>query len=249
MSRFEYLTERFLAATRAGGGGVAGACAACVRVLPVQRAAIVIDEQHAGVQPWGTSDEVAAGVEAVQATAGEGPAVEAVATGVPVPVADLAAGCERWPGFTEALSRTQARGAMIAVPLQLGDIRFGALDLYRDVPGRLDPQTVSAGLHVADLITAQLISARRSGADFMADDTHWPEEPDTRRLEQPDTRWLEQPLASRAIHQAAGMVVAQSGIGIPDAYARLRAYAFGRELSLAEVAESVVARRIRFDGE
>ncbi|RDI51028.1 GAF and ANTAR domain-containing protein [Nocardia mexicana] len=233
MPRFEYLTERFLAASRARGGGVAGACAASVGVLPVQRAAIVIDEHHAGVQPWCTSDEVAAGVEAVQATVGEGPAVEAVATGMPVPVADLADGCERWPGFAEALARTRASGAMIAMPLRLGAIRFGALDLYRDAPGRLDARTVSAGLHIADLITTQLVLARSAGDPAEAAAA---------------AQWLEQPLASRAIHQAAGMVVAQLGIGVPDAYARLRAYAFGHALSLAEVAEAVVARRIRFDG-
>ncbi|WP_280266154.1 GAF and ANTAR domain-containing protein [Nocardia wallacei] len=231
MPRFDYLTERFLAAARSRGGGVAGACAASVRVLPVQRAAIVIDEHHAGVQPWCTSDEVAAGVEAVQATVGEGPAVEAVATGVPVPVADLTAGCERWPGFADALSRTSASGAMIAMPLRLGAVRFGALDLYRDSPGRIDAGTVSAGLHIADLITTQLVLARSA-----------------REAAAADAQWLEQPLASRAIHQAAGMVVAQLGIGVPDAYARLRAYAFGHALSLAEVAEAVVARRIRFDG-
>ncbi|MBF6170764.1 GAF and ANTAR domain-containing protein [Nocardia blacklockiae] len=225
------LTERFLAAARAGGGGAAGACTACVRVLPVQRAAIVIDEYHAGVQPWWTSDEVAAGVEAVQATVGEGPAVEALATGLPVPVADLSAGCERWPVFADALARTRASGSMIAMPLRLGTIRFGALDLYRASPGGLDPPTVSAGLHVARLITTQVALARAAAAPGG------------------DARWLEQPLSSRAIHQAAGMVVAQRGVPVPDAYAHLRAHAFAHGQSLAEVAAAVVARRIRFDPE
>ncbi|MGV9679940.1 GAF and ANTAR domain-containing protein [Nocardia sp. NPDC003482] len=232
MTGFEQLTERFLAALRAGGGGVAGACRASVRVLPVQRAAIVIDEQHAGVQPWCSSDAVAAGVEAVQATVGEGPAVDAVATGVPVPVRDLAGPGDRWPGFADALAGTRVSGAMVAVPLRLGALRFGALDLYRDEPGPLDATALSAGLHIADLITAQLVLARsrRFGTDL-------------------DDDWLEQPMASRAIHQAAGMVVAQSNVTVPDAYARLRAYAFGHGMSLAEVAHAVVARRVRFDGE
>ncbi|MBF6328159.1 GAF and ANTAR domain-containing protein [Nocardia transvalensis] len=233
MTRFETLTEQFLAALQAGGGGVAGACRACVRVLPVHRAAIVIDEYEAGVQPWCTSDEVAAGVEAVQATVGEGPAVDAVATGLPVPVPDLTHNRERWPGFTEALAAARISGSMIAMPLQLGAIRYGALDLYRERPGPLDPATTSAALHIADLITAQLVLAR-SGNPGPAQTV-------------PADLWLEQPLSSRAIHQAAGMVVAQLNIPVPDAYAALRAYAFGHGTSLAETAESVVTRRIRFD--
>ncbi|WP_068005029.1 ANTAR domain-containing protein [Nocardia pseudobrasiliensis] len=234
VTRFEHLSERFLTALRAGGGGVAGACHACVRVLPVERAAIVIDEHHAGIQPWYTSDEVAAGVEAVQATVGEGPAVDAVATGLPVPVTDLSGLGERWPGFADALAETEVSGAMIAMPLRLGAIRFGALDLYQESPGQLDVPTLSAGLHIADLITAQLIRSRAH-----LDDTAPP------RID--DAIWLEQPMASRTIHQAAGMVVAQSNITVPDAYARLRAYAFGHGMSLADVARAVVTRKIRFE--
>src|SRR6266700_5605523 len=98
MTRYDHLTQRFRTAVRTGGGGVAAACDASVRMLHVQRAAIVIDEPDAGVQPWCASDDVAAWGEAMQATAGEGPAVDAVATGLPVAAADLAGARERWPG-------------------------------------------------------------------------------------------------------------------------------------------------------
>jgi transcriptional regulator with GAF, ATPase, and Fis domain len=228
---YEHLTERFRTAVWTGGGGVTAACHATVRVLPVQRAAIVIDEDEAGVQPWCTSDEVAAGVEAMQATVGEGPAVDAVVTGLPVPVADLAGEAERWPGFAAALERMDGSGAMIAVPLRMGALRFGALDLYRSAPGPLDARVVAASVHIADLIAEQLAPAHAADrATVIA------------------PHWLEQPLASRVIHQAAGMVIAQLGITVPEAYVRLRAYAFGHAISLSEVAERVVARHVRFDG-
>ena len=229
MTRYDHLTQRFRAAVRTGGGGVAAACDASVRVLPVQRAAIVIDEQDAGVQPWCASDDVAAWVEAMQATAGEGPAVDAVATGLPVAAADLAGARERWPGFAAALARADNSGAMIAVPLRLGTVRIGALDLYRDAPGALDPRMVAAGLHIAGLIAEQLLPL---DLDIAEQAPHW----------------LEQPLASRVIHQAAGMVVAQLDVGVRDAYVRLRAYAFGHAMSLSEVAAQVVARNVRLDG-
>ncbi|WP_216900346.1 GAF and ANTAR domain-containing protein [Nocardia alni] len=233
MTAYERLTERFRATVRSAGGGVAAACHATLSVLPVQRAAIVIDEDDAGVQPWCATDEVAAGIEAMQATAGEGPAVDAVATGLPVPVADLARACERWPGFAAALERTHFSGAMIAVPLSVGRVHLGALDLYRAAPGPVDMHMVAASMYIADLIAEELVPVGSAGHPAAVLAPHW----------------LEQPLASRVIHQAAGMVIAQLGITGSDAYVCLRAYAFGHAMSLSEVAEQVVARRIRFDGQ
>ncbi|WP_431956540.1 GAF and ANTAR domain-containing protein [Nocardia lijiangensis] len=228
MAGFESLTERFLSALRRGGGDLPAACQAAVQVLPVQRAAIMIDERDVGVQPWCSSDEIAARVETVQATVGEGPAVDAVATGVPVSVVDLTANCGRWPGFAAALSREPVTGALTAMPLRLGAVRFGALDLYRASPGRVDEAMVSAGLHIADIITAHLVSARSGSAEHAGE-------------------WLRQPLTSASIHQAAGMVIAQRGVGAADAYATLRTYAMHQGISLAEAAERVLRRRVRFD--
>ncbi|WP_162272781.1 GAF and ANTAR domain-containing protein [Nocardia lijiangensis] len=228
MAGFESLTERFLAALRRGGGDLSAACQAAVQVLPVQRAAIMIDERDVGVQPWCSSDEIAARVETVQATVGEGPAVDAVATGVPVSVVDLTANCGRWPGFAAALSREPVTGALTAMPLRLGAVRFGALDLYRASPGRVDEAMISAGLHIADIITAHLVSARSGSAEHAGE-------------------WLRQPLTSASIHQAAGMVIAQRGVGAADAYATLRTYAMHQGISLAEAAERVLRRRVRFD--
>lgn len=235
MGQFDQLTNEFLSALEfltkrsADGGGIAALCGACVRALPVQRAAILIQEREAGLQPWWATDPIATLVEAVQATAGQGPAVDAVAAGVPVLVADLAATGERWPGFADELNRVEAAGSMVAVPLRLGVVRFGVLDLYREQPGRPEPSVISAGLHIADLVIAQLVAG-------------------STRSDHAAAQWWDQPLTSRIIHQAAGMVIAQLGIGAPDAYARLRAHAFAHGLSLAEVAQLVVGDRIRFDG-
>lgn len=225
-AQFDQLTGLFLRAVRDSGGGLTAVCGACVRVLPVRRSAIVLDERDAGMQPWCASDDIADQVEAAQATAGEGPAVSAVEDGVPVTVVDLASDCEQWPGFAEALSRFPVRGSMLAIPLRLGGVRLGALDLYRDVTGRPGPRLVSAGLHIADLVTASLILAAGDEA----------------------RQWA-QPLSSRWIHQAAGMTSAQLGIDVADAYARLRGYAFSHGLSLVEVAHRVVDRALEFERE
>ncbi|MEC3952557.1 ANTAR domain-containing protein [Nocardia sp. CDC153] len=225
-SQFDQLTGQFLRAVRDAGGGLGAVCTACVRVLPVTRAAIVLEERDAGMQPWCASDEFAEQVELAQATAGEGPAVTAVVDGVPVVVTDLRADCEHWPGFAEALAAAPLSGSMFAVPLRLGSIRLGAVDLYRETMGRPGPRLLSAALHIADLVTASLVLASGDEA----------------------RQWA-QPLSSRWIHQAAGMTSAQLGIEIADAYARLRGYAFTHGLSLVEVARRVVERDVRFEAE
>ena len=47
------------------------------------------------------------------------------------------------------------------------------------------------------------------------------------------------------IDRAAGMLTEQLGAGIGDAFVRLRAYAYARDLRLTDVARDIVARRLR----
>jgi hypothetical protein len=49
------------------------------------------------------------------------------------------------------------------------------------------------------------------------------------------------------VHQAAGMVSAQLEVSVGEALVRLRAYAFANDRLLTDVADDVVARRLRFD--
>jgi AmiR/NasT family two-component response regulator len=49
------------------------------------------------------------------------------------------------------------------------------------------------------------------------------------------------------IDQATGMLTVQLGVTAPEAYARLRAYAYARDRRLADVAGDIVARRLRLD--
>jgi hypothetical protein len=55
------------------------------------------------------------------------------------------------------------------------------------------------------------------------------------------------PWSTRAgIHQATGMVTAQLKVSPADALDLLRAHAYAHDLSLAEVAEQIVHRRLNF---
>lgn len=48
------------------------------------------------------------------------------------------------------------------------------------------------------------------------------------------------------VHNAAGAVSAQLGVSMTEALIRLRAYAFSTDRLLHDVADDVVARRLRF---
>jgi hypothetical protein len=51
------------------------------------------------------------------------------------------------------------------------------------------------------------------------------------------------------VHQASGMVAAQLDVTVGKALIRMRAYAFGNDRPLTEVARAVVDRRLRFDAQ
>ncbi|MEV0245573.1 GAF and ANTAR domain-containing protein [Nocardia sp. NPDC050712] len=257
MSSFDQLTSQFLSVLYHDGNRVGGLCTAAATVLSVQRAAISVDEEDAGLQVWCASDKVAADVEEVQAMLGEGPGISAIQDSAPVLVADLAARSQRWPGFLSAVADKGISGAMFALPLSLGAVRLGVLDIYCSQPGELDRRTLAAGLHVADLVTTLLLSGGPRTEGHAERDLRRLEDTPVLRGDYPaadgsgpgEEWWWEASTTSRDIHQAAGMVIAQAGTTARDAYALLRGHAYAEGLSLTEVADLVVRRQLRFGPE
>ncbi|MGW0247148.1 GAF and ANTAR domain-containing protein [Nocardia goodfellowii] len=260
MSAFAEVTTRFLTVLQQGDYRMSELCTAAAEVLSIERAAIAIDELDAGLQAWCATDSTAAAIEEVQAALGEGPGVTAIEDSSPVLVRDLRADNQRWPAFLGVLADRRINGSMLALPLQLGVVRLGVLDLYCARPRDLDRNTVAAGLHVADLVTTLLLSGSPRSGGGPARDTEERvcEVTPLRDLLLTDQAtepaggfewWWQAGAVNRAIHQAAGMVIAQAGASARGAYALLRGYAYGQGLSLTEVAERVVARRLRFGPE
>ncbi|MEV6521045.1 GAF and ANTAR domain-containing protein [Longispora sp. NPDC051575] len=197
---------------------VAHVCAAAVAGVGVDGAGMTV-----GRSTVHATDPVAAALEEWQLVYGEGPCVDAWATGGPVLVVDLGATAARWPVFTPAALDSGAR-AVFALPLQVGAIRLGVLDLYRAGPGPLSPGQLADALAYADAAGTLLLDGARAGA--------------------PD------PTAHDAqVHQATGMVLAQLGVSAEVAFARLRAHAYAQDRLLRDVARDVVGRRLRFEPE
>ncbi len=206
-------------------------CEVCTTVLPVSGAAMVAMSGVNRQETVCATDEVAEELAALQFSLGEGPGVQAVRTGGPVLVSDLReVGHTPWPMFAEAASRTPAR-ALYSLPLQIGAITVGVLDLYRDQPGLLSIAELAGALLCATVARSVLLGLR-TGVD--------PE------VAQPP-RWLSDPdLARREIHQATGMVMTQLGISAESALATLRAYAYAHAQPLDDIARQVLTRRLRF---
>ena len=207
-------------------------CQVCADVTGSTGAGIML---MAGDIPRGSvcsTDTVSALIEQLQYDLGEGPCVDAYHQDRPVLEPDLAQpDVPRWMGFTGPAVEAGAR-AVFGFPLQVGAVRLGALNIYNDRPGGLTDDQYIDALVMAD-VAAQAVLLLQADAP-------------------PETVAVD--LESNAnfqyvVHQASGMVAAQLDVTVSQALIRLRAYAFGNNRTLTDVARDVVDRRLRFDAD
>ena len=213
----------------AGRGPDAVLAQVCAEALGVSGVAVsVTGPDGAGEVVWRT-DVVSARVSELHSAAGEGPGVDAVASGELVLVPDLGAvPALRWPVFTPAALELGVRG-VFAAPVQIGGIGLGVLLAQRDAAGSLAGGGLVGLVAFAGVAAGPLLAAAaRDGGPWLPSD-------------QPFFYPLE-------VHQATGMVSDQLGVPLAGALIRLRAYARSHQRALPEVAADVVARRVRFGG-
>lgn len=206
-------------------------CARCVTELGVTGAgATVLTHLGDGGRPVTrrglvhATNDVSAGLEDLQLVVGEGPCLDAFSSGGPVLISDLAEAEQRWPAFAPGALERGAT-AVFSFPLQIGAIRLGSLDCYRDAAGPLTSPAISDALVLADMATQAILTELDGHGGT-------------------DVGWLADPHTE--IHQASGMVQVQLSTTTEAALLRLRAHAYTHDLPLAEVARRVVARELRF---
>jgi len=218
-------------------GGADGPAQASLRALRAEGVALsLLVGADRMPEPLWCHPELSARFEELQFTLGEGPAIDALSTGSPVLEPDLKrVRPERWPALLPAARKMGVHG-VCCFPLGIGAIRVGVLTVLCH-PDRLPGEQQYAD---AAALAAALTVVCLDGDHHRQDG-----EPAGLGLSMRQTSSLHRP----AVHQATGMISVQLGVTMQVALLRLRAHAYASDRPLGEVAQDVVARRLRFDDE
>jgi hypothetical protein len=225
---------------RLHGGNVAAAdaCTAAVAAVEVTGAWLSAASGVEAGHLMRVTDKVSEHLAELELTLGEGPSLDASASGGPVLVSDLGTGeaASRWPAYAVAAMQAGA-GAIFAFPLRIGAIRAGVLGLYRARPGPLTAFQLGDALVFADTATLLLLEAQDQAAGGREG------------AGSPGGQPADLALHRAEIDQATGMLTEQLGTGIAEALLRLRAYGYAHDRRLPDVAGDIVARRLRLSAD
>lgn len=227
----EILAELIIESAAMSTSLPAALCDSCARALPMTGAAIVLKSTAGLDRVVAATEGLAVTVEDIQFELGEGPGVAASRQEGPVLRSELRSATVQWPMFAPAAVAAGAEAAF-AFPLQVGGIRLGVLDLYRDTPGALVDGVLSEALAHAQAATAVLLHLQ---ALSHATGLH------------PALTGF---TADRAeVHQATGMISAQADVTLVEALLLLRARAYSTNRTMLAVSREVLGRRVRFDAD
>jgi hypothetical protein len=210
--------------------GIPNVCGLALTLVGVDGAGITLSLGATPRELLYANGPLAFELEDLALTLGEGPTVDATAGTVTL-VGDLltAEPLARWPLFAPAAAAAGVR-AVFALPMLIGAIHLGVLDLYRRRPGDLDREQLADALALAETACAFLLDPQEHGCGYPGE-----RGPELAGSQHPE------------VHQATGMITVQLGVTAAVALIRLRAYAYAHERRLRDVAADVVARRIRFE--
>lgn len=222
----EHVRDAVARGLSTGGSGLDAlvrVCQACAELLPVDGTSVSVMTGVTGRERFYASDAVAARIEALQFSLGEGPCFEAFTSRRPVLVPDLrSSGSASWPVFAREIT-AEPVGALFGFPLVSGAISIGALDMYRRTPGWLSAAEIAVALRLVDIAALVLLGLRLgdTGGD-----------------------WTDLPRGRAQVHQATGMLIAEFGLSADHALARLRGYAFAVGRLVDDVADDLVNRKL-----
>jgi diguanylate cyclase (GGDEF)-like protein len=129
-----------------------------VEIMPVTAAGVTLIFDELDPRYVAASNDSALIFEQLQTELGEGPCIAAHETGEAVLVADLTSE-QRFPLFG-AHALQAGLGAVFTFPLRHEEVKLGALDLYRDEPGALSPESLRTAQTLAEVATAYLVNAQ-----------------------------------------------------------------------------------------
>ena len=200
-----------------------------VEVVDASEAGIILAADDGQLEVVASTDENSRLVDLMQLRAGKGPCVEAYLTGQVIDLdLDPADQEPLWPDFA-ANARELGYFSVHSVPLRLRSDTIGALNLFRTTTGVLTDQDAEAARALADVATIGILQERAF------------RESDITRQQ------LQHALDSRVIiEQAKGYLAHTNQVDVDRAFQLMRDHARTQQVSLQDVARSVLAGDLRF---
>jgi ANTAR domain-containing protein/GAF domain-containing protein len=196
--------------------------AACLDLLGVAAAGLLLDDQRGHLVVVASSTEEARLLEVFQLQNNEGPCLECVRGGVAISSADLTTERARWPGFVTAALAAGFQ-SVAALPMRLRAQTIGALNLFDRHLGPLADRDQHLAQALADAATIGILQQRSARYGHVISEQ------------------LQHALISRVVvEQAKGVLAERRGISVVQALGLLRRHAREHKLKLTDVAAGVV---------
>lgn len=193
----------------------------CVELFGVSGAGLLLADEHSDLHYVVATDPASAQLETAELDSGEGPCVETFLRNEVVACDDLLTDT-RWPRLAQRVAGAGV-GAVLGVPVRMGDIAVGAMDLYLREPHDWDDSEIAAldqfG-RIADAMIAAAVGAEQAG-ELAAQ--------------------LGYALEYRApIERAIGYLMARDGIGQTAAFNLLRTAARSSRRKIGDIAQELL---------
>src|SRR5215213_4922374 len=200
-----------------------------VELVDTDAAGLMLDDQRGNLHVVAYTDESARLLELFELQKAEGPCVECFATGQVIANVDLTDSRSRWPVFTEAALEVGFTYSH-ALPLRLRGQVLGALNLFAVERKGLTDDHLAVAQGMADVATIGLLHERAVRDQVVL------------------AEQLQTALHSRiVIEQAKGVLSAQSGSSVGEAFRVMRIHARRTGAPLTAVAEAIVVRELAFE--
>jgi transcriptional regulator with GAF, ATPase, and Fis domain len=195
---------------------------ACVHVLGVTAAGMLLDDQKGNLALVASSSQESRLLELFVLQSNEGPCLDCVRTGTAVISGNLDEEASRWPRFVPA-ARLAGFHSIAAMPMRLRDHTIGGLNLFMDSPQVVPAAERLLAQALADVATIGILQQRSLHRSHVLSEQ------------------LQNALTSRiAIEQAKGVLAERNNLTMDSAFDALRRHARDHNLKLTEVARAVV---------